>query len=67
MHPKWNKKVTLDLDQLKATLQKIILQPKKKDIHRQHLFSVRPPFCFLLGMAYIFFLMIVYLLGRKNH
>ena len=28
-------------------------------------FPIRPPFCFLLGMAYIF-LMIVCLLGRKK-
>ena len=32
----------------------------------QCLFPDRPPFCFLLGMAYIF-LLIVCLLRRKNH
>lgn len=33
----------------------------------QCLFPDRPPFCFLLGMAYIFFfLMIVCWLGRKK-
>ena len=31
------------------------LHPKKKDNHRQPLFPDRPPYCFLLGMAYIFF------------
>ena len=29
MHPKWNKKVTLDLDQLKATLKKSFCMPKR--------------------------------------
>ena len=29
MHPKWNKKVTLDLDQLKATLKKSFCIPKR--------------------------------------
>ena len=65
MHPKWNKKITLDLNQLKATHKKIILHRKKKDNHRRPLFPDRPPFCFFLAFAYIF-LMTVLLVGKKK-
>ena len=54
MHSKWNKKVTLDLHQLKATLKKIILHPKKKDIHRRHLLSFSRHFVFFSGLRTFF-------------
>ena len=46
--------------------QKIILHPKKKDIHRWHLLPFSRHFVFLSGLR-TFFLMIVCLLGRIHY